>query len=59
MPTFSFRCKKCGKAYDAFTSYSKIDTVTCPACGDKSKERIYKMAFRGPVNCGPPGSGFT
>lgn len=60
LPTYNFRCEKCGEQYEVFTSFSKIDTVTCPACGGTEKERIYKTAVQGPVaGCGPVGSGFA
>lgn len=58
MPTYNFRCEKCGEKYEVFTSFSKIDAVTCPECGASDKERIYKTAVTGPV-CGTTGSGFT
>ncbi|PLV56214.1 transcriptional regulator [Thermotoga sp. SG1] len=42
MPTYTFRCKNCGKEYTIFTSYSKVEEVKCPHCGSKEKERVYK-----------------
>lgn len=60
MPMYDFRCTNCGKEYQELTSYSKIDQVKCPACGEKNKERIYKTTVKGPITgCGPANSGFT
>ncbi len=32
MPTYSYKCKECGKVFDAFHSMSCTDTQHCPDC---------------------------
>lgn len=41
MPTFSFKCKKCGKVFDAFLM-RRSKKVRCPDCGSERLERIFK-----------------
>lgn len=32
MPTYSYKCKECGKVFDAFHSMSCTDAQHCPEC---------------------------
>lgn len=42
MPTYSFRCTKCGREYDALVP--KFGAVApCPACGDKQPEKLMSL----------------
>ena len=48
MPTYAFRCKKCGAEYETITKYDetgKYRNVICPECGSRSK-------VKKPVVCG-------
>ena len=33
MPTYAYRCKDCGHAFDAIQSFSDDALTECPACG--------------------------
>jgi len=41
MPTFSFKCKKCGKVFDVFLM-GRGKKVRCPECGSGRLERVFK-----------------
>ncbi|MEW6249514.1 MAG: zinc ribbon domain-containing protein [Planctomycetota bacterium] len=68
MPVYSFRCRKCGREYDAFVQ--RYDQpAACPACGDAKPERLLTLVGRllksfgrragGAHGCAPRGrSGF-
>jgi len=32
MPTYEYKCKNCGKIFEAFHSMSKCPDIQCPAC---------------------------
>lgn len=43
MPIYEFICNKCNKNYEELTSFDKsgkYESVECPECGSKSKERL-------------------
>ncbi|MDD2890416.1 MAG: zinc ribbon domain-containing protein [bacterium] len=40
MPTYEFRCKKCNKKFEVFTSISNKDKTVCPKCKGKALEQI-------------------
>ncbi|OQX82671.1 hypothetical protein B6D60_11750 [candidate division KSB1 bacterium 4484_87] len=33
MPTYDYRCKKCGHEFELFRSIMDESTVSCPECG--------------------------
>ena len=40
MPTYSYRCTKCGHEYDAFQSMKDDPHTDCPECGGKIERLI-------------------
>ncbi|HBS04725.1 MAG TPA: FmdB family transcriptional regulator [Leptospiraceae bacterium] len=40
MPTYSYRCTKCGHEYDAFQSMKDDPHTECPECGGKVERLI-------------------
>jgi putative FmdB family regulatory protein len=58
MALFDFRCLKCGTEYQEMVAYDKRDEVSCPSCGSKEKEQVFKANVKGPVCCGAA-SGFS
>ncbi len=42
MPTYTFKCKKCGEIYSVFVPHSETERVRCPKCGEVEKERLYR-----------------
>ncbi len=40
MPTYSYRCKPCRRAFDDFVAISERDGVCCSACGRRA-ERVF------------------
>lgn len=61
MPLFDLRCQVCGEEFSKITSFSNLPEVSCPKCGKKNNERIYKTTGTGPINRGTNNfsSGFT
>lgn len=55
IPTYEFRCKKCGKEYEVLTKYDKTGKypkIKCPECSSKSKEQLIcggNFSFSNPV----------
>lgn len=44
MPTYEFKCKKCGKPFSlqmSISDYDKQKTITCPHCKSEEVTRIY------------------
>lgn len=44
MPTYEFKCKKCGKTFSlqmTITDYSKQKSFACPECKSEDVTRIY------------------
>lgn len=47
MPCYEFRCKKCETEYSELCAYDesgKWESVVCPECGSKSKDKLISMA---------------
>jgi putative FmdB family regulatory protein len=42
MPIYSFRCRKCGKEYDALLKKSG-EVAPCPACGDQHPDKLFSL----------------
>ena len=40
MPTYSYRCPKCGRVFDIFHSMSNNDPQHCPECGAEGKKLL-------------------
>jgi putative FmdB family regulatory protein len=43
MPTYRFKCDKCGEDFEIFMSIQAQGSKdpVCPSCGSKSAERLY------------------
>ncbi|WP_248124069.1 FmdB family zinc ribbon protein [Micrococcus lacusdianchii] len=52
MPTYAYRCKDCGHAFDAVQSFSDDALTECPACGGVLRKQY------GSVGVSFKGSGF-
>ena len=39
MPTYSYACKSCGHAFDAFQSFSDAALTECPECGGELRKQ--------------------
>lgn len=40
MPTYEFKCKKCGHRFERFLSMSNNSNQKCPICGYRSERLI-------------------
>ena len=40
MPTYDYRCQKCGQIFEKFLSIIDVADIHCPACGAISKRQI-------------------
>jgi putative FmdB family regulatory protein len=40
MPTYDYRCLKCGHDYEAFQKISDQTSAKCPQCGTRGERRI-------------------
>jgi putative FmdB family regulatory protein len=40
MPTYDYKCKKCGNAFEVFHSMSSDPVKFCPKCGGEVKKLI-------------------
>jgi putative FmdB family regulatory protein len=40
MPTYSYRCPKCGREYDKFQKISDTTLAKCPECGTQGERVI-------------------
>ncbi len=40
MPTYDYKCKSCGKNFEAFQSISEKPLAACPHCGGKVERLI-------------------
>ena len=40
MPTYEYKCKKCGNAFEVFHSMSSEPVKKCPKCGGEVKKLI-------------------
>ncbi|UCG31409.1 MAG: zinc ribbon domain-containing protein [candidate division WOR-3 bacterium] len=41
MPTYEFKCKKCGKEFEEFTTISGKNKVKCPKCKSSSLCQVF------------------
>jgi len=42
MPTYDYKCTECGKMFEVFRHFSKLDEqVNCPNCGSEKTERVF------------------
>jgi putative FmdB family regulatory protein len=51
MPTYGYKCRKCGYTFEEFQSITANPLVTCPSCGQPALKRLLGggggMIFRG------------
>jgi len=40
MPTYEYRCRECGHAFDEYQSMTADPLVVCPNCGKRSLKRV-------------------
>jgi len=40
MPTYSYRCPRCGNEYDKFQKISDTSRAKCPECGSRGERQI-------------------
>ena len=40
MPTYEYKCQKCGKVFEKFHKMTERPRVKCPKCGAKAKKLI-------------------
>jgi putative FmdB family regulatory protein len=40
MPTYDYRCPKCGNEFEAFQQITAPPNANCPVCGEPSKRMI-------------------
>jgi putative FmdB family regulatory protein len=40
MPTYDYRCPKCGNEFEVFQSISAPPNANCPVCGEPAKRMI-------------------
>jgi putative FmdB family regulatory protein len=40
MPTYEYRCRKCGHEFEEFQSITADPITRCPKCGKKAVERL-------------------
>lgn len=52
MPTYSYRCRECGDAFDVQQSFTDPSLTVCPACGGELR-KVFS-----PVGVSFTGSGF-
>ena len=44
MPTYDYKCKKCGEVFELFRYLTEIDKeVKCPHCGSQKTQRIFSI----------------
>jgi putative FmdB family regulatory protein len=51
VPSYDYRCKECGYAFEEFQSISAEPLVSCPSCGKPALKRLFAggggMIFKG------------
>jgi putative FmdB family regulatory protein len=40
MPTYEYKCEKCGHDFDVFQWMTEPPLIDCPKCGEKSLHKI-------------------
>ncbi|MFQ5888898.1 MAG: FmdB family zinc ribbon protein [Gemmatimonadota bacterium] len=52
MPTYEYRCRSCGHAFERFQRISEPPIRSCPECGKRRVERLIStgggLVFKGP-----------
>jgi len=56
MPTYQYRCRKCGEEFEKFQSFTDDSIPRCTGCGTRSKQNVSKVF--GAVGISFKGSGF-
>ncbi len=56
MPTYQYRCRKCGEEFEKQQSFTDDSTPRCPGCGTRAKSNVVKVF--GAVGISFKGSGF-
>jgi len=56
MPTYQYRCRKCGEEFEKVQSFSDDSTPRCTGCGTRSKKNVSKVF--GAIGISFKGSGF-
>lgn len=56
VPTYQYRCRKCGEEFEKHQSFTDESTPRCPGCGTRSKANVAKVF--GAVGISFKGSGF-
>ncbi len=56
MPTYQYRCRKCGEEFEKHQSFTDESIPKCPGCGTRSRANIGKVF--GAVGISFKGSGF-
>ena len=46
MPTYSFRCRACGTAWDESAPLGETQPRTCATCGGEAPQRFTRVAVR-------------
>jgi len=46
MPTYDFKCDKCGKKFSEFVSIREKDNVRCPDCGGKVTQLLTGFVYK-------------
>lgn len=50
MPTYEFKCERCGNAFEEFLSITSESFYDCPVCGNPARKKISAgigLIFRG------------
>ncbi|KXG75154.1 hypothetical protein AN618_20240 [Fervidicola ferrireducens] len=47
MPTYDFICENCGHKFSEFVSLREKDSVKCPVCNGKAKQRFTGFMYMG------------
>ncbi len=45
MPRYDFRCEDCGEKFEVQCSWRDKDKVSCPKCGARKVEEIFRGVF--------------
>ena len=56
MPTYQYRCRKCGEEFEKHQSFTDDSIPKCPGCGTRSKANVAKVFSA--VGISFKGSGF-
>lgn len=59
MPTYDFRCRKCGHQFSRFTTVEGRKQVQCPTCASSDVQQLLTGFFFARPGGGNGGSGCT